>query len=64
MLIIGLYQLIYTRIPAHAAIFETVAAAEGLGIKHLKGLINAILRNAQRNIEEKGEDEEGGEDLG
>ncbi len=57
LLIIGLYQLIYTRIPAHAAIFETVASAEGLGIKHLKGLINAILRNAQRNIEEKGEKE-------
>jgi 16S rRNA (cytosine967-C5)-methyltransferase len=52
LLIIGLYQLYYTRIPAHAAIFETVEAADGLGIAHLKGLINAVLRNAQRQVTE------------
>jgi len=44
LLNVGAYQLLYTRIPAHAAIHETVAAAEVLGLKHLKGLINAILR--------------------
>jgi len=41
---IGAYQLQYTRIPSHAALNETVAAAEELGIQKLKGLINAVLR--------------------
>ena len=41
---VGAYQLQHTRIPAHAAIHETVAAADLLGVSHLKGLINAVLR--------------------
>ncbi len=45
LLRIGLYQLFKTKIPGHAAINETVAIAR----KHEKGLINAILRNAQRS---------------
>jgi len=44
LLKVGIYQLQYTRIPNHAALNETVAAAETLGIRKLKGLINAILR--------------------
>jgi 16S rRNA (cytosine967-C5)-methyltransferase len=44
LLSVGAYQLLHTRIPVHAAINETVAAAEELELKHLKGLINAVLR--------------------
>ncbi|MFT6122792.1 MAG: 16S rRNA (cytosine967-C5)-methyltransferase [Oleiphilaceae bacterium] len=44
LLKVGIYQLQYTRIPNHAALNETVSAAETLGIRKLKGLINAILR--------------------
>jgi 16S rRNA (cytosine967-C5)-methyltransferase len=51
LLKIGIYQLQYTRIPNHAALNETVSAAETLGIRKLKGLINAILRKV--NAQEK-----------
>ena len=44
LLKVGAYQLVYMRIPSHAAINETVSAAEALGLGHLKGMINAILR--------------------
>lgn len=49
LLLIGLYQLFHTRIPPHAAIGETVACADGLKKSSLKGLLNAVLRNAQRD---------------
>ncbi|MBS7662741.1 16S rRNA (cytosine(967)-C(5))-methyltransferase RsmB [Pseudomonas lalucatii] len=48
LLLIGLYQLFYTRIPAHAAIGETVGCADKLKKSSAKGLLNAVLRNAQR----------------
>ncbi len=48
LLVIGLYQLQYTRIPDHAAIAETVAAAEQLKKSWAKKLINAVLRNFLR----------------
>ncbi|MBB2494306.1 16S rRNA (cytosine(967)-C(5))-methyltransferase RsmB [Aquipseudomonas ullengensis] len=51
LLLIGLYQLFYTRIPAHAAIGETVACVDKLKKPSLKGLLNAVLRNAQRDGE-------------
>lgn len=44
LLIIGTYQLIFTRIPPHACLNETVQAAEILGLSRFKGLINALLR--------------------
>ena len=47
LLFIGLYQLLYMRIPEHAAISETVNAAAGLKKKWAKGLLNAVLRKAQ-----------------
>lgn len=50
LLIVGLYQLRFMRVPAHAAINETVSAAEALEVKHLTGLINAILRNYARSF--------------
>lgn len=51
LLLVGLYQLLYTRIPAHAAIGETVACVDKLKKTSLKGLVNAVLRNAQRDAE-------------
>ncbi|TBV00197.1 16S rRNA (cytosine(967)-C(5))-methyltransferase RsmB [Phytopseudomonas dryadis] len=51
LLLIGLYQLFYTRIPAHAAIGETVGCADKLKKSSAKGLLNAVLRNAQRDSE-------------
>ena len=51
LLLLGLYQLIYTRIPAHAAINETVAGAKLLKKDWAKGLINGCLRRFQREEE-------------
>ncbi len=44
LLCVGLYQLLFTRIPAHACLNETVKAAEMLNLSRFKGLINALLR--------------------
>ena len=46
LLCVGLYQLIFTRIPTHACLNETVEAADILGLSRFKGLINALLRQA------------------
>jgi 16S rRNA (cytosine967-C5)-methyltransferase len=51
LLLVGLYQLFHTRIPAHAAIGETVGCADKLKKPWAKGLLNAVLRNAQRQGE-------------
>lgn len=51
LLLVGLYQLLHTRIPAHAAIGETVACVDKLKKSSLKGLLNAVLRRAQREHE-------------
>lgn len=48
LLLIGLYQLIYLRIPAHAAVAETVNAATELKKAWAKNLVNATLRQFQR----------------
>lgn len=47
-LYLGLYQLIYTRIPAHAAISETVNAIKQLELGQFSALVNAILRQCTR----------------
>ena len=44
LLCVGIYQLIFTRIPDHACLNETVEAAEKLGLSRFKGLLNALLR--------------------
>ncbi|MGF6391613.1 16S rRNA (cytosine(967)-C(5))-methyltransferase RsmB [Pseudomonas plecoglossicida] len=51
LLLVGLYQLFYTRVPAHAAIGETVGCADKLKKPWAKGLLNAVLRRAQREGE-------------
>lgn len=52
LILLGLYQLFYLRIPAHAAIHETVQDAALLGKPWAKSLINAVLREAQRQHED------------
>lgn len=52
LIMVGLYQLIYTRIPAHAALAECVDGAEVLKRPALKKLINGVLRQFQRRQEE------------
>ena len=49
LLLCGLYQLRSMRLPEHAALSETVNACMALGKPWAKGLINASLRNYQRN---------------
>ena len=44
LLLAGAYQIQHTRIPVHAALFETVAATGPLGKAWAKGLVNAVLR--------------------
>jgi 16S rRNA (cytosine967-C5)-methyltransferase len=48
LLCVGLYQLLFTRIPAHACLNETVEAAEKLGLSRFKGLVNALLRQVSQ----------------
>ena len=49
LILCGLYQLRSMRLPEHAALSETVNACSALGKPWAKGLINASLRNYQRN---------------
>ncbi|MGB1198128.1 MAG: 16S rRNA (cytosine(967)-C(5))-methyltransferase RsmB [Thalassotalea sp.] len=48
LILVGIYQLKYMRIPDHACVAETVAACPALKCNHLKGLVNAVLRNFLR----------------
>lgn len=52
LLLVGLYQLLHSRIPEHAAIGETVGCAGALKKPWAKGLLNAVLRRAQREHEQ------------
>ena len=60
LLAVGLFQLIDTRIPDHAAVSMTVEAARVLRRPKYAGLINAVLRNYLRQEigrQEAGDDE-------
>ena len=48
LLACGIYQLMHMRVADHAAINETVAATVKLKRLWAKGLVNAVLRNFQR----------------
>lgn len=50
LLTLGLYQLRAMRIPAHAAVHATVAAAPALGLGKARGMVNAVLRRCQRDM--------------
>ncbi|KZN44299.1 16S rRNA (cytosine(967)-C(5))-methyltransferase RsmB [Pseudoalteromonas luteoviolacea] len=48
LLYVGIYQLQHMRVPAHAAVAETVNALNPLRAPGMKSLVNAVLRNFQR----------------
>jgi 16S rRNA (cytosine967-C5)-methyltransferase len=48
LLLVGCYQLYFTRIPAHAAISETAEACRQLRFDGLVNVVNGVLRNIQR----------------
>jgi len=52
LLLVGAYQLLHTRIPAHAALQETVEATKGIDRPKFTSLINGVLRNLQRQHQE------------
>ncbi|RMA82141.1 16S rRNA m(5)C-967 methyltransferase [Umboniibacter marinipuniceus] len=49
LLMLGVFQLRHTDVPAHAAIGETAGAAKALKKPWATGLINGVLRGMQRN---------------
>jgi 16S rRNA (cytosine967-C5)-methyltransferase len=48
VLLLGLYQLAYLRVPPHAAVQETVETCRALDKAWAAGLVNAVLRRFQR----------------
>jgi 16S rRNA (cytosine967-C5)-methyltransferase len=48
LLLLGLFQLEYGGVPAHAAVSTTVAAARVLGLARAAGFVNAVLRRYGR----------------
>ena len=48
LLYVGFAQLDPLRLPAHAAVAATVEATRALGRRHQAGMVNALLRRAQR----------------
>ncbi len=54
LLIIGLYQLRYMRIPPHAVVSETVNTCKKIKMEWAKGLVNAILRRYIREADALG----------
>ncbi|WP_457665623.1 16S rRNA (cytosine(967)-C(5))-methyltransferase RsmB [Thiolapillus sp.] len=52
LVLLGIYQLVFTRIPAHAAIGESAGAARVLKKKWAVAVVNGILRRFQREREQ------------
>ena len=48
LLLVGAYQLLYSRIPPHAAVSSVVEASRGLGKAWASKLVNGVLRRLQR----------------
>ena len=48
LLVIGMYQLLHTRIPDHAALDATVSACTALERPWARGLVNGVLRRVTR----------------
>lgn len=48
---LGVFQLLHTRVAPHAAVNSTVSVVKSLGKPWAKGLVNAVLRNFQRQSE-------------
>jgi 16S rRNA (cytosine967-C5)-methyltransferase len=51
LLLVGLYQLLHTRVPEHAVVHATVEAARLLKAQRLGGLVNGVLRTFMRERE-------------
>lgn len=51
LLLLGLYQLIHTRVPEHAVVHATVEATRKLKAQRLGGLVNGVLRSFMRERE-------------
>jgi len=51
LMMIGLYQLRYMRIPSHAVVSETVNTCKKINMEWAKGLVNAILRRYIREAD-------------
>lgn len=51
LLLVGLYQLLYMRVPAHAAVDEVVNATKSLKLDNFRSLTNAVLRRFLREQE-------------
>jgi 16S rRNA (cytosine967-C5)-methyltransferase len=51
LILVGFYQLLYTRIPSHAAVGETVDGTKALKAPGLKGMVNGVLRSFLREQE-------------
>ncbi|MAI16936.1 MAG: 16S rRNA (cytosine(967)-C(5))-methyltransferase [Gammaproteobacteria bacterium] len=51
LLLVGAYQLEFSRRPAHAVVNNTVNACRPLGKPWARGLINGVLRKILRNVE-------------
>lgn len=51
LIITGLYQLRFMRIPAHAVVSETVSTCKKIKMQWAKGLVNAILRRYIRETD-------------
>ena len=52
LLLVGLYQLLYMRVPAHAAVDEVVNATKSLKSDSFRGLVNGVLRRFLREQED------------
>lgn len=48
LLLVGLYQLLYMRIPQHAAVNEVINATKMLKVESFRGLLNGVLRRFLR----------------
>lgn len=51
VLLLGLYQLMHTRVPPHAAVTESVSRVRRAGRPWAAGLVNGVLRNYLRQRE-------------
>jgi 16S rRNA (cytosine967-C5)-methyltransferase len=51
LMLVGLYQLRFMRIPAHAVVSETVNTCKKIKMEWAKGLVNAILRRYIRETD-------------
>jgi 16S rRNA (cytosine967-C5)-methyltransferase len=48
LILLGLYQMLHTRVPEHAAVAATVAVTATLRKAWARGMVNAVLRRFQR----------------